>query len=184
VNNLNEDKTHFSIPYVSGIPIPGRQPGDVYSIYGSLSQESLKNPQPSIMHFEEANPELLALFPGLAPVIQAGFRSTMRVPLISKDQVIGILGFLSQKPKAYTDHDLQLAESIGAQIAGIIANVRLYNELKRTVETLPESKMRYQVLVAAVGQSGNGMVMLQDIGPKEGMIVSANEVAQKITGYS
>lgn len=36
----------------------------------------------------------------------------------------------------------------------------------------------------ALGQAGNGMAVLQDIGPKEAIVISANEAAQRITGYS
>jgi light-regulated signal transduction histidine kinase (bacteriophytochrome) len=53
------------------------------------------------------------------------------VPLISKDQVIGVLNFRSVKPNAYTERDLKIAESIGNQIAGAIANSLLFAERKQ-----------------------------------------------------
>ncbi|MDI7262152.1 MAG: GAF domain-containing protein, partial [Thermodesulfobacteriota bacterium] len=46
----------------------------------------------------------------------------------------------STKPGAYTDQDLRLAESIGVQIAGAIANAQLFTERKRAEEALRRSE--------------------------------------------
>jgi light-regulated signal transduction histidine kinase (bacteriophytochrome) len=77
-----------------------------------------------------------ARFPGLSPLFQAGIRSFMAVPLISKDQVIGVLNFGSLKPDVYAEADVKLAESIGSQIAGATANAQIYAEHKRAEEAL------------------------------------------------
>ena len=55
----------------------------------------------------------------------------MAIPLISKDEVIGVLHFESTKANAYGEKDLRLAERIGNQIAGAIANAQLFTERKR-----------------------------------------------------
>lgn len=183
INLLSEDRSTFFIPYVSGIPVPGRQPGDAYPAEASLSEDMLKHGIGIILNLEQRG-EMLTRFPGLRLSFEAGFRSSLRIPLISKDQLFGILGIHSQTPNFYTEHHLRLAESIGAQISGAIANAKLFAHLEKTLEALQESEERYRTVVDALGQAGNAMVMLQDIGPKEGIIVSANEVAQKITGYS
>ena len=70
--------------------------------------------------------QLLAEYPGLLPVIQAGTKSFLSVPLISRDQVIGVVHFRSKKEKAYAEEDLKVAESIANQIAGAIANAQLF----------------------------------------------------------
>ena len=67
-------------------------------------------------------------------------RSLLRVPLIYRDEVIGSLHFRSKKPNAYTDRDLRLAERIGAQIAGAIANAQLFSDLKTTEHALRDSE--------------------------------------------
>jgi light-regulated signal transduction histidine kinase (bacteriophytochrome) len=58
------------------------------------------------------------------------------VPLISKDQVIGGLNLRSFKPNAYTERDLKIAEDIGIQIAGAVANTLLFAERKRMEKAL------------------------------------------------
>jgi diguanylate cyclase (GGDEF)-like protein/PAS domain S-box-containing protein len=67
--------------------------------------------------------------------------------------VIGVLHFRSKKPNAYTAQDLSLAERIGRQIAGAIANTLLFTELKKAERSLRESEGRFRALVeqAAVG---------------------------------
>jgi len=63
----------------------------------------------------------------------------MLVPLISGDNVIGILHLQSKKQKAYTDQDRTLAENIAAQIAGAIANAQLFLEQRRKEEALSKA---------------------------------------------
>ena len=71
------------------------------------------------------------------------------VPLISKDQVIGALHFRSLKVNAYTESDFQLAQRVGNQIAGAIANAQLFAEHKRAEEELRENEERLQALMDA-----------------------------------
>ena len=78
--------------------------------------------------------------------LRTGFRSMISVPLISKDQVIGGLNLRSFKPNAYTERDLKIAENIGIQIAGAIANALLFAEHKRTAEALIESERKFKDL--------------------------------------
>jgi GAF domain-containing protein len=66
--------------------------------------------------------ELVARFPTLELAVRAGIRSFMAVPLISLDNLIGTLVFEAIKPDAYNERDLDLAERIGSQISGAIAN--------------------------------------------------------------
>ena len=53
--------------------------------------------------------------------------------------MIGGLNFRSRIPNAYTERDLSLAQRIGDQIAGAIANATLYKELSETERALRES---------------------------------------------
>ena len=85
-------------------------------------------------------------YPFLRASLRTGFRSMISVPLISKDQVIGGLNLRSFKPNAYTERDLKIAESIGIQIAGAIANAVLFAEHKRTAEALIESERKFKNL--------------------------------------
>ena len=78
-------------------------------------------------------------FPELLRNFQAGIRSLMAIPLISKDEVIGVLSIQSLKPDAYTESEVRLAERVGNQIAGAIANAQLYSEHKQAEEALKKN---------------------------------------------
>jgi PAS domain S-box-containing protein len=66
------------------------------------------------------------------------------VPLISKDRVIGAIHFRSARPDAYSDQDLKLAETIGSQIAGAVANAQLFADRKQAEKALRESEIKYR----------------------------------------
>ena len=134
INIIDLERGAHIPTYVAGNDA-GRRAGDVVPLAGTFTQEVMRT-QSSQLIQEDAIDKVKARFPGLSPLFQAGIRSFMAVPLISKDQVIGVLNFGSLKPDAYAEADVKLAEGIGSQIAGAIANAQIYAEHKRAEETL------------------------------------------------
>jgi len=55
-----------------------------------------------------------------------GIRSLILVPLISHDQVLGVLTAYSSQPNKFTQSDVQLASALGNQAAAAIENARLF----------------------------------------------------------
>ena len=135
-----------TVAYASGMEFEGRRIGDIYPIAHS-SHEEIMHTRAGFLLQPETLEELEGRFSGIIPTFQAGLRSILSVPLISRDQVIGVLHLRSKQSKAYTDRDLRLAERIAAQIAGAIANARLFLERKRVEEALRESEERYRTVV-------------------------------------
>jgi len=146
INIINQKEGTVTIPYVSGIAIPGCQPEDIFPLEGSVTGEVARTRSGLIIQTEDKN-ELQARFPTLLSAFETGLRSVIAVPLISKDQVIGAIHFRSSKPNAYSDQDLKLAESIGSQIAGAIANAQLFTEHKRTEGELRKSEEKYRTIL-------------------------------------
>src|SRR4030042_1672356 len=137
---LDHEKGTLHNEYIlSNNDVPGRRLGNVIPLAGSLTKEVMHKRSVQLIHIEERD-ELAVRFPGLLPLFDAGFRSFLSAPLISKDQVIGTLHIFSVKSKAYTEADKNLAGSIGNQIAGAIANVRLFTERKHAEEALHTSE--------------------------------------------
>jgi PAS domain S-box-containing protein len=135
INLTNTEDGTFSTAYIMGLDIPGRKSGDVVPLAGSLTEGVMRSRTGLLLQPDDID-EVVAQFPRLFPTFQAGVQSLMAVPLISKDRVIGVLHLRSVKPRAYTEANVKLAESIGSQIAGAIANAKLYAEHKRAEDSL------------------------------------------------
>jgi len=135
----HEDNT-INFRYSKGIDVPGRRLGDTMPLTaGTITAEILRT-RSSLLVQGKSPAEVTDKFPGLTPFIQVGLQSFLLVPLFSRDQVIGVLGFSSKKPNAYSDKDLRLGESIGFQISGAIANAQLFSEGKQAEEALRKSE--------------------------------------------
>lgn len=113
--------------YTSGIGIPGRQPGEHTPLAGALAGEVARTGA-SLMFEAELESEVHNRYPQLVPAFRSGLRSFLAVPLINRDVVEGILQIRSTKPGAYSQSDLAIAERIGHQIAGAIANAQLFRQ--------------------------------------------------------
>lgn len=140
---LNPEDNTINITYVTGLDMANRRAGDVLPLSGTSAEEVMRT-RASLLIQKENQGEAIGRFPDLLTYFEAGFQSLLFVPLIAKDQVIGILNFLSTKPDAYTQVDLRLAEKVGNQIAGAISNAQHFLERKREEETLRASEQKYR----------------------------------------
>ena len=146
VNLTDYHENAVTIAYVSGAEIPHRRAGDAFPLAGSVNEIFQHRRTGLIIDPEEAHvvsERNVHLFSS----VRAGMRSLMSVPLISRDEVIGVLHFRSKEANAYTEQDLRLAERIGAQIAGAIANARLFTELGKTEKSLREREKEFRLLL-------------------------------------
>ena len=137
IHILNPQDHTFSITFVLGPDVAEREAGKVVALAGTATEWVLQN-RSSLRILEENGKEVIGRMPGLLPLYKAGFRSMMFTPLISKDQVIGLLNIQTVKQSAYTERDLKLAEKVSMQISGAIANAQLFQEQKRAEEALAE----------------------------------------------
>ena len=175
INLINREEGTITNAYVSGTEVAGRRPGDVIPLRGSLN-EKIMSTRKSVLIQTEDPEELAGRFPTLLTTLQAGLRSMMSVPLLSQDQVIGVLHFRSGQPKAYTQKDIKLAESIAAQIAGAIANAQLFAQRRRAEEALQASEEKYRLLI----QNSNDAIFIA----QDGVIKFPNLKAEELFGYS
>jgi two-component system cell cycle sensor histidine kinase/response regulator CckA len=145
ISLYNAQREMLDVAYVSGLDLPGRKVGDSFPLRGTIMEEVIHTMRGVIVQSE--NPiDLVDKFPSLLVSAQAGMRSVMLVPLISRDRVIGNLLMRSQRSGAYSEHDLLLAEKIGMQISGATANAQMFSELSKTEKALRESESQYRLL--------------------------------------
>jgi len=172
----NPEEGTATVTYVSGSEFAGRRIGEVYPLAHSASEEVLRTRRGVLVQPDNVE-ELEDRFAGLVSTFQAGLRSMMSVPLISRGEVIGALHLRSKRSKAYTDRDLRLAERIANQIAGAIANAQLFSEHKRTEKALEESQLRFRDLYdhAPLGYHEYD---------HEGRITNVNRTDLEMLGYS
>jgi PAS domain S-box-containing protein len=145
VNRKKGAEGEFVVSYITGIDNPRRRCGDVYPMEGSATGVVAGTRSGILIQPDDAE-EIRDLYPNLYETFKTGLRSTLSVPLIYMDEVIGSLNFRSRKLKAYTEQDLHLAERIGMQVAGAIGNAQLYQELKETERSLRESETKYRLI--------------------------------------
>jgi PAS domain S-box-containing protein len=139
INIINHAERTTTIAYADGLDVADRQTGDAIPLSGTFTEEVFRARSSLLIQAEDPQ-ETIRSFPALSSTLQAGLRSTMSVPLISKDQVIGILHFQSLKPKAYKESDVKLAERVGNEISGAITNARLFAESKQAEEKMQRSE--------------------------------------------
>ena len=138
INLINPKDHTTTIAYVIGADVTGRQMGNVIPLAGTATEEVTRTRSSLLIQAEDPK-EITGRYPGLLTSFQSGFRSLMSVPLVSKDEVIGVLHFRSTKPNAYSERELKLAEKVAFQIASAIANAKLFTELKQADEEIQRS---------------------------------------------
>jgi diguanylate cyclase (GGDEF)-like protein/PAS domain S-box-containing protein len=146
INTINDEDETVTIAYVTGVEVKDRLKGTAIPLAGTLAGEVVRTRKNMLIQAEDPK-KVADRFPGLLVSFQAGIRSLMAIPLISKDEVVGALHFHSTKLNAYREKDLRLAEEVGHEIAGAIANAQLFIERKRAEEALRQSEERYRTIL-------------------------------------
>ena len=144
-----ENRTTRNV-YIAGGKVGDREIEKVYPLEGSGNAEMLRTKSAFLLQTEDFE-DLKDRYPMLLSTFQAGFRSILNVPLFSRGEVIGGLLLRSYKAYAYADEDVRLAERIGNQIGGAIANAQLFMKQKRTEEALRASEERFRQVAENVG---------------------------------
>ncbi len=122
INLVRPENSSVTVVYSSGIDVPGRGTGDTFPLPKATRTSLLIQP--------ESEEEVQENFPFLLPHFRTGLKSFMIIPLISRDEVIGLLSVQAAETKAYTERDLGVAERIASRISPGIANAQLFQEVQ------------------------------------------------------
>jgi PAS domain S-box-containing protein len=170
----NPGGSTLTLAYAWGLGVEGRKTGGVYPLAGTASGKAMQT-RLSILTQGENIEEALKLFPAFSSYYKSGFQSMIVVPLISKNNVIGVLHFRSLKPMAYTQSDVIVAERVGNQIAGAIDNARLFAEHKQAGLIIREQLDFLQVLIDTIPSP----IFFKD---REGRFLGCNKAWEQMNG--
>ena len=151
VNLVDLEQNVFRETYLIGANVPDREQGAIVPLAGTITQELVRTRSGIVLQGDDLRQALSTHFPGALPGLDSGLRSFLSVPLIWNDRVIGTLHLRSVTPNCYSQRDLALAQRIGDQIAGAIANSQLHAELQRS-ETEQRRLADENAVLAEIGR--------------------------------
>ena len=178
ISMVDPEGESVSHAFVLGTEGPGRQQ---IPLAGTFAEEVIRR-RMAVMLEADKEADLRKRFPGLLSPFRDGMRSFLAAPLISRDNVIGVLQVRSKERGVYSQLHLDLAGRVANQIAGAVANSQLYAERKQARQALRESEERYRRLVElspdAIAVVSKGKILFAN--PAEATIMGASNPEELI----
>jgi GAF domain-containing protein len=74
--------------------------------------------------------------------VSANTRSELAIPLLYRNEILGVVNVESEQVAAYTENDEEMLGTLGGSLAAIIANARLLDQIRRQAE---RERLLYEV---------------------------------------
>ena len=132
------------LPDAGGLRFAALRPeqADLASVVMPLSQ-----PTAAVRAFTERTPvQLIApLGNDAAPlslemVRRFGHRTTLAVPLLARDEVLGVAVVLARQERAFTRAEMDRAQAVAGQLGLAVLSARLYEDLRRSYAELAQAQ--------------------------------------------
>ncbi len=106
-------------------------------------------------------------------------RSAVYVPLISGDQVVGVMTLQSYEPNAFSEADVKLLSILAGQAAAALQNAQLFAQVQRHAAELSQRvEERTAELVAILEAMGEGVIYID-----QNQVRYVNQAFTNLTGY-
>lgn len=163
---LDPQEGKIDVQFLQGVEVPGFLPGPGLSYEGSILGETVETGEQLMFHHDD--PEMQSTrFKAMAPLLEAGFRSFIGIPLKSGNRYVGAFG-LSTKSSRYTEFDLARAVRIGGLLATAVEGFQLRATQSRIQSDLAESENRLRQIADSI----DGTFWLVEVEPTKLIYVS------------
>ncbi|MEX0761741.1 MAG: GAF domain-containing protein [Dehalococcoidia bacterium] len=134
INEVDMSRGTYTERYIEGMEVAGRDRGTVVSLEGSLTEKVSREKATVVIQDGSESSVVDSGLPGLLPLVSAGLKSLISVPLIFQEELIGTMHLCASEPHAYTARHRVLAEQVADQVVGALAMARLYDAARREAE--------------------------------------------------
>ena len=136
---LDMDGESFAHVYSEGTKVSSDEEGRHEFIGASIVEEARRRGAPFLIQGgspEDQPPE----FPSLAPGFDAGLRSFLIAPLVSKGESVGVMVLSSTGQGAYAERELGVAGDVASSLAGVMDGARLRERLRQESDALSRTR--------------------------------------------
>ena len=158
ISILDIEDSVGSTAYEYGLQDAGESTWD---LAGTLTGEVVHSQLPVSFTCIDEN-EMSHLYPGELASFRSGIRSSISVPLLSREEVIASLYFKSTTPDAFSDDHVRIATEVSRQIAGAIANAQLFAEREKT-ERKAQRVAEERAVLAEIGRIISSSIDIDEI---------------------
>jgi formate hydrogenlyase transcriptional activator len=109
---------------------------DIIELEGTLSGRAFTSRLPVMIRSSELSSDPFA--------VRTGLKSGCKIPLISHDRVLGVLGVGRLSENAFTEEDIDLLAAVGEQVAVAVENAVAYRQIDELKNKLQEEKLYLQ----------------------------------------
>ena len=173
ITSVNDESTMWVNVLGDGIGIDTESIGIARPIDSNTFQKKVISEQWQFSANGEEYSEYAKSIPAELKLYNAGLRSILLIPLIWQGRCFGSMNLRSVDPEAYGEHEIELSEQIGAQIAGAISTSNQYRLLEAAA-TAAQSQ------IAALEAAGDAIV----IRGLDKSIEYVNKAFETQTGYT